>query len=236
MVSSPDGDERLPNEPALVEDLLLLLFDPDSGTIAGEGTLFYVLAGAVLAELAASGRVVVHASTLAGGEIVRVADGGQPPDDALLKGAYNYVARKPTSAQELPASIGPGLRAPVLDRLVRRGYIRKERGRFLGIIPTTNLRPADLTRRDELLQSVRSVLVDATPPGPRIGAIAALLSASGSLPTFHPEIPWSTPVITRAKQLERGDWGAQAAEVAVTRTMAAIISGSIVAAVVAPKS
>jgi hypothetical protein len=31
--------------PTLAEDLLLVLFQPDSGTIAGENTLYYVLAG-----------------------------------------------------------------------------------------------------------------------------------------------------------------------------------------------
>ena len=34
-------------EPLIVEDTLLLLFQPDSGTIAGENILFYVLGGAV---------------------------------------------------------------------------------------------------------------------------------------------------------------------------------------------
>lgn len=46
------------HEESLAEDLLLLLFQPNSGdrggtgTIAGENTLFYVLGGAVLADLA----------------------------------------------------------------------------------------------------------------------------------------------------------------------------------------
>lgn len=48
-------DER--GTPILAEDLLLLLFQPDSGTIAGETTLFSVLAGAVLADLALEERV-----------------------------------------------------------------------------------------------------------------------------------------------------------------------------------
>ena len=45
------------NEPLIVEDTLLLLFQPDSGTIAGENILFYVLGGAVLADLSLGGRV-----------------------------------------------------------------------------------------------------------------------------------------------------------------------------------
>ena len=44
--------EPIPTEPSLVEDVLLLLFQPDSGTIAGENILYYVLGGAAVADLA----------------------------------------------------------------------------------------------------------------------------------------------------------------------------------------
>jgi hypothetical protein len=53
--------------PLIAEDLLLLLFDPRSGTIAGEGTLFYTLAGAVLADLAAGGHIEVDEDTTLAG-------------------------------------------------------------------------------------------------------------------------------------------------------------------------
>jgi len=44
-------------------------------------------------------------------------------------------------------------------------------------------------------------------------------------------------VITRAKELERGEWGAAAAAEAVTRTMIAIIASNVViAAAVLPRT
>lgn len=236
MVDTSNDAGTLPAEPTFVEDLLLLLFDPASGTIAGEGTLFYVLGGAVLAELGARGLVAAPEDSTPGGEILHAVDGAPRPVDPLIADAFDRVSRTPTAAQVLLAAVGPGLRQPVLDRLVDRGYIHIEKRRFLGLIPTTKLLPGDITRRSELLASVREVLVDGAAPTPRIGALAALLSASGSLPTFHPEIPWSSPVIARAKQLEQGDWGAQAAEIAVTRTMTVIINSAVIAAVMAPKS
>lgn len=58
---------------------------------------------------------------------------------------------------------------------------------------------------------------------------AALLSASGTLPQFHREIPWTSPVISRAKDLERGDWGAEAAAAAVTRTVTATVVVIVIA-------
>ena len=63
--------------------------------------------------------------------------------------------------------------------------------------------------------------------------LAALLSASGTLPQFHREIPWTSPVISRAKELEQGNWGADAAGAAVTRTVTAIVVNSAVVAITA---
>lgn len=43
------------DEPLLVEDVLLLLYQPSSGAIAGENYLYYVLGGAVVADLTLRG-------------------------------------------------------------------------------------------------------------------------------------------------------------------------------------
>ena len=74
-------------------------------------------------------------------------------------------------------------------------------------------------------------------PTARVAALAALLSASGTLPQFHREIPWTSSVITRAKELERGDWGADATAQAVTRTVTATVVNSVIVAItVLPRS
>ncbi len=63
MTDQPDArstnDSPAPHlgEPLLVEDVLLLLFQPDSGSIAGENILFYVLGGAALGDLALQERI-----------------------------------------------------------------------------------------------------------------------------------------------------------------------------------
>ncbi|MFI7080208.1 GPP34 family phosphoprotein [Micromonospora sp. NPDC049903] len=217
--------------PTLAEDLLLLLFQPRSGTIAGENTLFYVLAGAVFADLALGG----HLATTAKGRIGGVAD--HVPSDDLLRSTWDYVSEKPRSAQTVLAAIGPGLRQPVLDRLVRRGDIREEARTVLGLFRSTTLRDGDTDRRARLLAEVREVLVEGAEPPVRVAALAALLSASGTLPQFDHEIPWTSPVIKRAKDLEQGDWGATAAAEAVTRTVTATVVNSAVAAItVLPRS
>lgn len=218
--------------PLLVEDVLLLLFQPDSGSIAGENILFYVLGGAVLGDLALAGRVEVEQGALS----TRVHLVGSPQStDEILAPALSYVADKPRNVQTILAAVGPSLRGPVLDRLVERGDVHREQGKWLGIFPSEKLTLGS-GRRAELMTKVRAALVDGETPEPRVAASIALLSASGTLPQFHSEIPWSGDVYTRGKELERGDWGAAAASDAVTRTMAAVIGNAVIAATILPRS
>lgn len=237
-----DGpDARTPNTdavpttdgPLLVEDVLLLLFQPDSGSIAGENILFYVLGGAILGDLALSGRVEVRPH---GALSTRVHTVGTPKaGDELIASALAYVSEKPRNVQTILAAVGPTLREPVLDRLVERGDLDREQGKWLGVFPTSKLTLGS-GRRAELMTEVRAALVDGETPEPRIAASIALLSASSTLPQFHQEIPWSGDVYTRGKEFERGDWGAAAASDAVTRTMAAVIGNAVIAATILPRT
>ncbi|MFY7065102.1 GOLPH3/VPS74 family protein [Nocardiopsis changdeensis] len=219
-----------PGRPLLAEDVMLVLFQPASGTIAGENTLFYVLGGAVLTELGAGGHVAVGGPG-PGGARVEAVEGGAPADP-LLRSGWDHVATGPRSAGTVLAAIGPRLRGPVLDRLVERGDIRRVKRRTLGLFDSTALEDGG-GRRAGLVEGVRAVLEDGAPPEPRVAALAALVSASGSLPQLHREIPWNSEVIARAKALERGDWGAGAAAEAVARTTTAAVAGSVAAALAA---
>lgn len=218
-------------EPLLVEDTMLLLFQPDSGSIAGENILFYVLGGAVLADLALAGRIELRQE----GRSTRVhAIGGRNAPEALLEPALAYITEKPRDVQTVLAAIGPPLRGPVLGRLVDRGDVTREKGKALGLFPTTTLALGS-DRRAALMQRVRAALVDGAPAGERTAASIALLSASGTLPQFDREIPWSGDVYTRGKEFERGDWGAAAASSAVARTMSAVVVNAAIAAIVLPR-
>lgn len=217
------------DEPTVVEDLLLLLFQPRSGTIVGEGTLFYVLGGALLADLSLRGHIQIgDAANARAGRLEAV--GARPPDDPLLRSAWEYIGEKPRRVQAVLAAIGPPLRTPVLERLVERGDLNRHERRVL-IFRTQTLTEGRTGRRPQLLAAVREALVDddVEPPA-RVAALAALVSGSGWLHQFQPEIPWSSPVIARGKDLERGHWGAGAAGEAVTRTVAATVVNSVVVA------
>jgi hypothetical protein len=227
MVQQPSG------APTLAEDLLLLLFQPRSGTVAGETTLFYILAGGVLADLGLGEHVRTGSGRAGTTRVEAVED--RPPSDDILRSTWDYVSAKPGGIQTVLAATGPTLRGPLLDRLVERGDIRRTRRKLLGLFPSTVLEDGGNGRRAQLLEDVRVVLVDDAQPRPRVAALAALISESGTLPQFHREIPWTSPVIARAKELERGDWGAGAAAEAVTRTVTAtIVNNVIVASTVLP--
>lgn len=231
--STNESSDTTLGEHLLVEDVLLLLFQPDSGSIAGENILFYVLAGAVLGDLTIQERIEVRTEGVLTNRVHALVTDGAP--DELLVAGLRYIEEKPRDVQTVLAAIGPNLRAPVLDRLVERGDVARERGRMLGIFPATKLSLGS-DRRAGLIQKVRAVLVDGETPDVRTAASIALLSASGTLPQFDGEIPWSGDVYTRAKAIERGDWGAAAASEAVARTMSAILTNALIAAFVVPRN
>jgi len=218
-------EARVTGDPTLAEDLLLLLFQPRSGTIAGETTLYYVLAGAVLADLALAERVTTT-TTRVGNVAVAAVEGRSPADETLLP-AWELVSTTPRGVQTVLSTIGPTLRQPLLERLVARGDLREEKRTTLRLFTTTALSDGGSGRRAELLGQVRDVLVDGKEPTPRVAALAALLWGSGTLPQYDPEIPWTSSVIARAQELERGSWGAAASAEAVARTMAAVVASSL---------
>lgn len=231
MLNQTTLTERMSSEPLLVEDTLLLLFQPASGTIAGENTLFYVLGGAVLADLALAGRIEIEQKKLSV-RVHAVGDGAMP--DALLDPAWEYISEKPRDVQSVLAAVGPELRGPVIDRLTARGDLHQEKGKTLGIFPSTKISLGS-DRRSTLMAPVKAALLEGDSPAPRTAASVALLSASGTLPQFHPEIPWSGDVYTRGKVLEQGDWGASAAASAVARTMNAVVINAVIAGTVLPR-
>ncbi|MDX3605208.1 GPP34 family phosphoprotein [Streptomyces sp. FL06-04B] len=219
------------NDLLIVEDLTLLMMDDTSGAIAGAGTLYYTLGGALLVELGLGGhlRADGNGTGLNGVKVHAVA--GRTPSDPLLRAVHAKVGERVRGVQTLLIEIGTGAgkRETVLDRLVERGVLRQETKKTLGVFRTTSTTVADTGYKKALVERVRAVLVDGAEPDDRTAALAGLLSASGTLPTLHRSIPWSGKVYQRAKELERSSWGAEAVNAAVLRTVAAVSAGTAVA-------
>ncbi|MER7016105.1 GPP34 family phosphoprotein [Saccharopolyspora sp. NPDC000359] len=209
----------------LVEDLMMLLLDDETGDPAVPGALQHSLGGAVLVELALRGNVETDGSSADDPSVHAVE--GDPPSDPLLRSAYDKITERPQHIQQLLLEIGGGLKEPVIDRLLERGLIRSEQRRFLGLFRTTRLPAEDTGHEAELRRTMRAVLEDGASPDSRTGALIALVSASGALRYLRPPLlPWSDEIQQRAKEFEQGNWGAEAVSTAVVRSAAAIAAST----------
>jgi hypothetical protein len=212
----------------IVDDLMLLLMDDDGASVQGAGTRYYTLGGAILTELALLGRVEVDDSVSLGGP--RVTPSGEGPlPDPLLQSAYGTVAGKTQRVQTLLVTIGADLQREVVDRLMRRGLLRRQESRVLGAFRSTRFPAADVEHEAQLRARILRVLVDGADPDPRTAAIIALLYSSGSMPSLRPPLPWTSATVTRAHQIQQGHWGPEAVSTAVLRTTTAIVAASAVA-------
>lgn len=217
----PDGmAANASGEATLPEALMLLLFDPRNGTIAGEGLpLMYTLGGAMLTELALRKHIELD------GRKPSVRAVGHAPADRLLGGAWDRIPATASGMRSLVIDIGTRSRETTLNRLVDRGEIRRVPRRFLGLFPTHALEGGDTDTREGLLGPVRAALVDGATTDGRTAALIALLSASNSLPAMHADIPWSGSIYNRGKEFERGNWGAKAAsDIIVASLVAQVVS------------
>ncbi|GAA2309527.1 hypothetical protein GCM10009853_078760 [Glycomyces scopariae] len=207
----------------IVEDLLLLLLDDEKGYIAGEGTLYYPLGGAVLMDLALAGDVRFEERQSAWSTAKVHAVEGAAPQDPLLADAYAAIAPKPRAVQDLLVRIGTKLRETVADRLVDKGLVRRDTKKVLGLFRSTTWPAADARHEGELRERLKAVLVGGEEPDPRTGAIIALLAASGSMHQVlkYDELKW-TALEERAGEIVAGQWAAEAVRNAIAATNAAI--------------
>lgn len=218
----------------IAEDLLLLLTDDNSGKFMVDGmALDLALSGAVLLELAERGRLTVAGA----GEVVKrgrlkilspLPTGDGTLDEALGRCA-ELAGKKPESVL---SAVGKGLRGDLLDRLSAAGILRAERGKVLGVFPTTRWPAADSAHEQLVCDRLRSVLVVGTTPDPRTAALAALLSAVDAphkvLAATGDEVD-KKAVRKRAKEIREGAWAADAVGKAIEAVQAAVVASIIVA-------
>ncbi|WP_216216148.1 GOLPH3/VPS74 family protein [Amycolatopsis aidingensis] len=209
----------------IAEDLLLLVFEDDTGEPArGVTNLEHLLAGALLIELAMQDRVAVA------GEGEQAQEGrlilrdstptGQPVLDDALDKLGQAEGRKPQQAISVLAS--DQLSTRLLTGLADRDILRRERGRILGIFPTTRWPAEDSAHEDEIRAGLRRVLVDGEDPGEREVALISLLSATKSasraVQTEDPKL-----VDDRAKKIAEGNWVSDAMGKVVEEITAAVM-------------
>ncbi|GAB2671190.1 GOLPH3/VPS74 family protein [Kribbella swartbergensis] len=219
----------------IVEDLLLLLYDDESGKpITGAPGLDYALAGAVLIELTLLGKLDVAGE----GEEVRrgrlkVLD-ASPTGDAVLDERLRYVASKPGKRpKDQIGRLSKKLREQLLARLAERGVLEADEGKVLGIFPVTRWPAKDARHEVELRSTLESVLKVGTSPDERTGALIALLSALNVVPKVVTDAVDKKALKQRAKEIAESDWAADAVKKAVTEMQSAVTTAIVVSAAAA---
>lgn len=217
--------------PLLVaEDLLLLLLDDDSGRLTHASYLDTGLGGAHLVDLALGGHVDVDEPGKKWGftQAARVHVTGSLPEDPTLRAAYDTVAEKQRSAQDLVGRLGSKQRDPLLERLAGRGLLERRQGKVLGLFPTTRWPAADARHEAEVRARLGSALLRGAEPDPRTAALVALLHGLGVAHKVvtDPQVP-AREVRKRAKTIAEDDWAAKGVADAVAAAQSAVVAAVV---------
>lgn len=217
----------------LAEDLLLLLTDDTTGKPVVDGTkLDLALAGAVLLDLATAGRLEVSEP---GGSMkpgrVAVLSSQPTGDDVLDEGLRRIEAKRPQKPQSVLPALAKRLRQALYERLVRRGILRFEEGRVLGIFPTKQWPASDSAHEDEARRGLYDVLVVGRTPQQREALLVSLLHAVDGVPKVVADGGLGKRELkTRAKAIAEGEFAGAAVRKAIEAVNTAVIASVTAAA------
>jgi hypothetical protein len=209
---------------SLPEELLLIAYNDTTGRQeGGSAELGCGLAGAVLVELAMASRV-----DIADGH-VRVVDArptGDPVlDDVLARIAAEKKARKPDWwVGKLPS----GIQQRLLDRLVERGVLSRQRHKVLGLFPARRYPTLDAGQEVAARARLQSVVGHGTQPDARTAALAALLDACGLARRTFPDVD-RKQLKARMKELSEGQWTSDAVRKAIQSIQAGVAAATVAA-------
>lgn len=185
--SAAEIEESYPTVPrrsssSLVRDALIVMLDPERGRTGTFDDL--VVAGAVLVELAREGRLAVAGAGRQVRVTVRDATpvGDEDLDEALLSVRSGILGNKVSRLIHL---LPPGT-TEVLGRLVEDGLVVEETRSRLGMFTVHRHYPAPAAGRDELVGSLRRVLLGEAVPDERTALLATILAAGLSLRALVP--------------------------------------------------
>jgi len=172
------------------EELILLMLDDRTGRLnesAGPAS-GYAVAGAILAELALRNRIDTDMQRLF------VAD-ATPTGDDLLDPVLARIAADPGPAQgkddmphdsrwwiETLGQEADSFRDAIFARLVGRGILRAEQGRFLWIFPERRYPMVSDKEEREVKARLMGVIFEDDIPEPRDSLLIGLVRAAGLLP------------------------------------------------------
>ncbi|GAA4309227.1 GPP34 family phosphoprotein [Klenkia terrae] len=211
-------------------ELLLLALDEVEGKPVVDGSaLNAALAGTAVVELVAAGALDLQLD--AGGEVepgrLRRTGAARPTDELLAEDVDTVHGKAPKEAIGALTTMtftdrGAKLREQLLDELVADGVLTHERGKVLGLFPTSSWPEADPSVEREIRGRVRAVLVDGAQPDRRTATLVSMLSVTKLAPTLFPDVD-GAQLQARADAVRAGDWAGGAVAKALDELMAVMM-------------
>ncbi|BBK31037.1 Golgi phosphoprotein 3 GPP34 [Stella humosa] len=161
-----------------VEEILLLMLDDQDGRLVDlpRSAMNGVIAGAVLMDLAMHDRIDSDLQEL---RVVNKTPTGDPLLDGTLASLSGAEGRSSSAWVEDVARDADDLRERALARLVSRGILRKEEGRFLWVFHTRRYPIIDDREQREVKARLRELVLSNEIPDPRDVVLVCLVEAAG---------------------------------------------------------
>ncbi len=215
----------------LAADFLLLAYNDETGKSELDDTrLHAALAGATVLELTVQGVLDIAGEDgpVKEGRLYRVPS-RRASDPLLEEIAVLCEGKKPKDAISKVAGVtsfknsAGEIKEALLERLAADGVLREEKAKVLGLFPTTRWPTVDPTYEQQVVDGIRSVVVDGAQPDGRTAALVSLLSAVDLVPKVLPDED-KKQVQARAKEIAESDWAADGVKSAVDTVNAIMIT------------
>ena len=209
------------------EEILLLMLDDEDGTFLPTRTsaVEYVLAGAVLLDLAFANRIDTDERQLL---VLDPTPTGDPILDRVLERIANSSATRDTKAwiEKITGEDTEEIRSMALASLVKRGVLEARDEKFLWVFRSRRYPVVDGRVEREAKLRVTGVLLSDDIPDPRDVAMIGLVDACGILPDIFSEreIERAGPRIEQLRKMDLigQEVGGAVAEIERSIMMAAV--------------
>ena len=164
------------NSLTLVEDAVLLALDDKTGALRHmpARAFNFLLAGAVLSDLALAGRIDTDPEKLT---VINAAATGDPLLDAPLGKIAAGPASKPaTHWLSVLADDARDIEKAAIDRLVQRGILKRSESRLLWVLGLRRYPTVDNHERVEVLTRLGALILGDELPDPKDAILIGLLS------------------------------------------------------------